>query len=122
MGGYCSCCVGLPLLLAVTVVAVVMARRVVQGAQCEGAFGVAAASAAAGAAPSSSRPRRPPPLPTHPRPTPLLARSPTVEARGSISVVLPALKPKQKVVVAESYGGRDEPVDALVQVRVCGGI
>ena len=45
------------------------------------------------------------------------------EARAALSAVLPALKPnKQKVVVAESFGGRDEPVDQLVQSLVAAGI
>ncbi|CAL8463908.1 g3443 [Coccomyxa elongata] len=36
------------------------------------------------------------------------------EARATIATLLSALKSKQKVVIAESYGGRDEPVDTLV--------
>ncbi|KAK9817135.1 hypothetical protein WJX72_010039 [[Myrmecia] bisecta] len=35
------------------------------------------------------------------------------EAQAAVSTLLSALKPKQKVLIAESYGGQDEPVDTL---------
>jgi flavin reductase (DIM6/NTAB) family NADH-FMN oxidoreductase RutF len=35
------------------------------------------------------------------------------EAQATIATLLSAVKPKQKVLVAESYGGQDEPVDVL---------
>ncbi|PSC76929.1 diflavin flavo A [Micractinium conductrix] len=44
------------------------------------------------------------------------------EARGAINTLLSAIKPKQKVVVAESYGGRDEPLDSLVSGLVSAGV
>ncbi|CAL5226217.1 g9058 [Coccomyxa viridis] len=38
----------------------------------------------------------------------------SAEAAASVSTLLSTLKPKQKIIVAESYGGKDEPVDTLV--------
>eukprot|EP00210_Caulerpa_lentillifera_P001943 g1865.t1 len=35
------------------------------------------------------------------------------EAQKSISLMMSAVKPKQKVIIAESFGGEDEPVDTL---------
>jgi len=36
------------------------------------------------------------------------------EARTSLAALTSALKPKTRVIVAESYGGKDEPVDQLI--------
>jgi flavorubredoxin len=44
------------------------------------------------------------------------------EARKALSTLLSAVKPKQRVLVAESYGGRDEPVDSLVASFVQAGV
>lgn len=44
------------------------------------------------------------------------------EARAALATVLSAIKPKQKVLIAESYGGRDEPVDSLVSAFVDAGV
>ena len=44
------------------------------------------------------------------------------EARAALSTLLSAIKPTQRVVVAESYGGRDEPVDSLVRALVSVGV
>lgn len=49
--------------------------------------------------------------------------SDNIDARAALSTLLPALKPKkQKIVVAESYGGKDEPVDSLVSSLVSAGV
>lgn len=49
--------------------------------------------------------------------------SDSAEARSSMSTLLPALKSsKHKVVIAESYGGKDEPVDQLRAELVAAGI
>ncbi|KAL4448067.1 hypothetical protein ABPG75_005286 [Micractinium tetrahymenae] len=45
------------------------------------------------------------------------------EARAAVATLLSAVKPnKQKIVVAESYGGRDEPLDSLVSGLVAAGV
>lgn len=47
----------------------------------------------------------------------------SADARASLSTLLSALKPaKHRVVVAESFGGRDEPVDELVRSLVASGL
>ena len=47
----------------------------------------------------------------------------STEARTALSTVLPSLKPgKQKVIIAESYGGRDQPVDSLVSSLIGAGM
>ncbi|KAI7837261.1 hypothetical protein COHA_008875 [Chlorella ohadii] len=48
--------------------------------------------------------------------------SDNAEARKNIATLLSAIKPKQKVVVAESYGGRDEPLDSLTAGFVAAGV
>lgn len=44
------------------------------------------------------------------------------DARKALSTLLSAVKPKQKVLVAESYGGKDEPVDSLESALVNAGV
>lgn len=44
------------------------------------------------------------------------------EARKAVATLLSAVKPKQKVVVAESYGGRDEPLDTLTAGLLAAGV
>ena len=45
------------------------------------------------------------------------------EARAALATLLSAVKPgKQRVVIAESYGGRDEPVDSLRAAFVGAGV
>mmetsp|Transcript_9557 Transcript_9557/g.20353 ORF Transcript_9557/g.20353 Transcript_9557/m.20353 type:complete len:623 (+) Transcript_9557:94-1962(+) len=44
--------------------------------------------------------------------------STSTEAKTSIAAMLSAIKPKTKVIVAESYGGKDEPVDTLLSSLV----
>lgn len=49
--------------------------------------------------------------------------SDSTEARASLGTLLSALKPgKQTVVIAESYGGKDEPVDELCSSFVGAGV
>lgn len=48
--------------------------------------------------------------------------SDNAEARAAVNTLLSAIKPKQKVIVAESYGGRDEPLDSLVSGLVSAGV
>lgn len=43
-------------------------------------------------------------------------------ARASVATLLSKVRPSQKVVIAESYGGRDEPVDTLVSSLVDVGV
>lgn len=40
------------------------------------------------------------------------------DAKSSVATLLSAIKPKQQVIVAESYGGSDEPVDDIVRALV----
>lgn len=44
----------------------------------------------------------------------VMAPQPGTPAAASVGTVLAASKDKQKILVAESYGGDDEPVDLLV--------
>lgn len=40
------------------------------------------------------------------------------DAKATVATLLSAIKPKQQVIVAESYGGTDEPVDDIVRSLV----
>eukprot|EP00884_Botryococcus_braunii_P015500 jgi/Botrbrau1/2633/Bobra.145_1s0051.1 len=42
----------------------------------------------------------------------------STEAQASVATLLSAIKPKQKILIAESYGGKDEPVDTLTRTFV----
>lgn len=48
--------------------------------------------------------------------------SDAADAQKAIATLLSAVKPKQKVLVAESYGGRDEPLDSLAGSFVAAGV
>lgn len=42
----------------------------------------------------------------------------SADARTSLAAMTSAIKPKTKVVVAESFGGKDEPIDGLLRSLV----